>query len=380
VKISLKKALGIAVVLGWASTALTGEPESSGSASGSMTPIPGDNTQAAGQMYYDGPGGMEANGDECRDSGVIAGVEWHILRPVINDNIAFIRSSATGLVATNVQENFQYPFSSDPSIWLGYRTEGGLGFSVTWFHMDHSARDENTSLAATTGAPTNTVTIPFGPGGSIPVSSATLTPGTTANFVFKNDIKMDIWDLDVTQKAELGRIGVTAGAGIRCLHIAQDYSASAAGTVNVGFVAVVPTAANARETLSTSYNGGGPTLLLNGIRRFGDSGVALYCNTRGGVVFGPKRDNWFFRSNNGVIGFFTADQETSDNEATIGFAEIELGVQWGRTMGAVSPFVRIGFEGREYWGAGTALGIFNGTTNSGTVGAYGLALSAGVGY
>ncbi len=48
-------------------------------------------------------------------------------------------------------------------------------------------------------------------------------------------------------------------------------------------------------------------------------------------------------------------------------------------MGSVCPFARLGFEGREYWGIGNASNSTAGT-NSSAVGAYGLALSAGIGW
>src|SRR5262249_20818762 len=142
-----KRALSMAVVLGWASTALTADDglkpqnQGNGSGSGSLPPT----TQVAPPMAC-GDGGCCIDRDNCDDHGageIIFGAEWHVIRPVISNNQAAITSTVTTAPGTTtakvVQHNFDYKFSSDPSLWFGYRSECGLGITATWFHMDHSA-------------------------------------------------------------------------------------------------------------------------------------------------------------------------------------------------------------------------------------------------
>jgi hypothetical protein len=50
-------------------------------------------------------------------------------------------------------------------------------------------------------------------------------------------------------------------------------------------------------------------------------------------------------------------------------------------MYGVNPFVRLGFEGREYWGVGNAVNALSSTEgNTSAVGAYGMTVAAGVGW
>jgi hypothetical protein len=380
----LKQALGLAFVLGWAGATLAADAPAPGQASGSLPPStsPAQIIPPTGACCDSGYGNgccgcldRDNCGEDCvPGSGVIVGATWHILRPVINDNVAFRITTFSPTTEATVQQNFQYRFKSDPSIWLGYRSCDGLGFTVTWFHLDNSAETETT--AETIGG-----NVEISPAFEAPGLGALagIRPGTLIPFTFNNDIKMDIWDFDVTQRVEVCHFDLTFGGGIRYMWIAQDYNLSSILPV-VAFVNRVPQMATLTDTVGArnSFNGGGPTLILNGLRRFGCSGFGLYANSRLGVLFGPKHETIFASSV--IPGLASATTTTtSDNESTIGFGEIELGAQWSQNMGSVSPFVRIGFEGREYWGIGNASNTASGN-NSTNVGAYGVALSAGVGW
>ena len=49
----------------------------------------------------------------------------------VNDNRAFSTLTAPGGVLTLTNNNFEYKNKVDPSVWLGYRSECGLGFTAT---------------------------------------------------------------------------------------------------------------------------------------------------------------------------------------------------------------------------------------------------------
>jgi hypothetical protein len=372
---TLKKALSYAFVLGWAGAALSADAPASGQGSGSLPPTtPPAQGAPAGACCDTGCGNgwlgcfsRDNCGDDCvPGSGVSFGATWHILRPVINDNAALTVTSFGVTTTATVSKNFQYGFKSDPSLWAGYRSCDGLGFSVTWFHMDNSSQTETATQTST-----NNVAPPAGL--PFPVVFIVLPPGANVPITATNDIKMDIWDFDVTQRVEVCHFDLTFGAGIRYMWIAQDYNFA----TSIPAFSYVHPAITIASGARNSFNGGGPTLILDGVRRFGCSGFGLYANSRAGVLFGPKHEAAAtIVSGGGPPAIATAN---SDNESTIGLGEIELGVQWGRSMGSVSPFVRLGFEGREYWGIGNASNVFSGN-NSTPVGAYGVALSAGVGW
>jgi hypothetical protein len=371
----LKKSLSLAFVLGWAGATLAADAPASGQGSGSLPPTtPPAQAAPAGACCDSGYGhgclGCLNNENCCDDclpgSGVSVGATWHILRPVINDNVAFTVMSSGPASTATVQQNFQYSFKSDPSIWAGYRSCDGLGFTVTWFHLDNSAQTETVADAP----PGKLVAAP--PGLPFPDNVVVLPIGAST-FSATNDIKMDIWDFDVTQRVEVCHFDLTFGGGIRYMRIAQDYDLSQDKPAFAPFLA-----ANVAWSARNSFNGGGPILVLNGVRQIGSSGFGLYANSRAGVLFGPKHET---ASTTVVFGGAVAGTATatSDNESTIGLGEIELGAQWGRNMGSFSPFVRVGFEGREYWGIGNSSNVATGN-NSTPVGAFGVALSAGVGW
>jgi hypothetical protein len=385
---SLKMALGAAVVFGWANAALAG-PEGSGSGSGSGSQAQTTPPAAQGDACCASGGccggscciepGCE---DECKHGGIILDGEWHILRPYVNDNRAFLSTTAAGGAAAAVQNNFNYRYESDPSITFGYRGEGGLGFTATWFHVNNSASTINT--AATAGGPV--ILIPA-PAVIVGIPIGFIAPGAIAGLAepisLNDSLKMDVWDFDVTQTAELGRFDLTLGGGIRYLHMAQSFDAA----VTIPAIPGLTAGGTVNDNLSNTFNAGGPTLILNGVRRFGDSGFGLYANSRAGVLFGNKRENGSLTASSPLIAaitFGTPSTTSNTNLTTVGFAELELGVQWGRSMGNVNPFVRIGVEGREYWGIGNATAgvpsLLSNGQNSSPVGLFGFAFTAGIGF
>jgi hypothetical protein len=353
VRKNLQTTLGVAIVLVWVGTALN--------------PAWGQN---------DCPPVTFCNHDTCLPgTGVILGGELHILRPVGNDDPG-VTTTTTPVPVRNDDpttiQSFGYKFQAQPSVWFGYRTQDGLGFTATWFHLNESA-DTLTATASNNGATIVSVVTPL-------FTFAPAFPGTTTPFTFNSDIKMDIWDFDVSQTVQVGGFDLIFGGGIRYMHMGQDYSVFS----NVPAISFIVGPGVINGTASNSFDGGGPTLLLNGLRRFGNSGIGLYANARAGVLFGAKRESTSLNVTPAFLAGFltggaTSTSTVSNNESTIGFGEIELGVEWTRRMGNFWPFARLGFEGREYWGIGNAVNATTGN-NSGNVGLYGLGLSAGIGF
>src|SRR5207248_3339482 len=211
--------------------------------------------------------------------------------------------------------------------------------------------------------------------GSVSTNNIGLGAAQTQEFTFNNDLKIDSWDFDVTQAFRVCHLDVNAGAGIRYFHMAQDTSATRTATgLARGFVGA------AAEVDSTSYNSFGPTLLVEMRRHVGDRGIGVYANVRGGLLFGSRHDRVYALSQFGAAAAPAVFSGTigSDQDATIGLSELEIGLEWKGHMGRVNPFARVGFEAREYFGIGNAENIFGG--GNGNVGAYGLALTSGIGF
>jgi hypothetical protein len=357
------------MMLGWASTALTADQPGSGTGSASGSLPPAQQQVAPGGSCADGAcwggGCINEDCDPCCNvpgTGIIFSGGWHILRVNVNDNHAFSSTTAGATTATN----FDYDFDSDYSLSAGYRGQCGLGATVSWFHLDNSAN----TLTTTTTAARGTI-----PAIGVAAFVAAVAPVGTV-LTASSDITIDAWDFDVTQTVEVCRLDLTYGAGIRYLHVGQDINESAVTAAG---------AAAGRASRTNSYDGAGPTIVLNGLRRFGCSGFGVYANARGGLLFGDKTENA-----STTVGAATTSV-TGTNDSTVGFAEIELGAHWGKKMGNMYPFARLGFEGRQYWGIGnaanatvgfaTAPGIAPpGGNNSSPIGAYGIVLSGGIGF
>jgi hypothetical protein len=280
------------------------------------------------------------------------------LRPVINDNLAFAGTTTNGTVRTTAINAFPYHFESDPSVWAGYRTCCGLGFTATWFHLDNNSDPVVTPITTIT-IPAPTGTISFNPGDPVTIT---------------NDLKMDVFDFDVTKRCELCcNFDFTFGGGVRYVHMDQDYNASFTVPAQLG-------GASVSQIGSDSFNGAGPTLVCDGLWRCGCSGFGLYANGRIGVLFGSKGENSTLSSTARIPGTASTLILASGNfESTIAFVEVEVGAQWCRRMGPVCPFVRVGFEGREFVGIGNAVQATSGLNNS-QVGLFGLGVSAGIGF
>jgi hypothetical protein len=356
----LKRTFCLAVILSLTGAAMAADPTSSGSRDSSPAPVIQSPDSCSGPSCIDG-------GDcHCADPGLQAGATWHILRPVINNNFAFVTISAPGTSVDQSTHNFRYKYDSGVSLWLGYTLDSGLGFRTTWFHLDADAK----SIAFTN--PFAGVITQFVIAGSFVGSGAApLAAGQADVFNLGNSIRINSWDFDVTQEAQLGRIDLNLGAGLRYVRITQEANIS---RVRTGLPAgAVDTDS---ENDSSSFNGWGPTFFVEARRSIGCYGFGLYANVRGGILFGTRTiESLDTNTVGGGRGVITSTSRFStDEERTIGLAEIELGVEWHRKCGRFNPFARGGFEGREYTNVGN---VFGGGNN---VGAYGLALSAGVGF
>lgn len=226
---------------------------------------------------------FDADNRHNSDTGLQAGAALHILKPVINNNFAFTTVLASGGNFTNNSQNFKYDFDSAISLWLGYTTDSGLGFRATWFRLETDARGISLTNAFAGAAAT-----PFIFAGTfVPFTGVPLAAGQADVFNLSNRIKIDSWDLDVSQQLHICKFDLNVGMGLRYARITQDANISRTRTGLAGG------AVNFENELdSNSYNGWGPTAFVEAKRRLGDTGLALYGNARGGVLLGRAICLW----------------------------------------------------------------------------------------
>ncbi len=389
-----KKSLAFAVVLGWAGGAALAQAPvptvaagsgSSSAAQGSGSPAPavaGGCCAAAPASSCSGSIIFESCCEESRPWGFEAGGELHVLRPVITNNAGLI-TFETPVLATNTSvQNFNYDFHLSPSVWLGYTTECGLGFRATWFRFYESANPLGVTIQPNTGtgatSPSNFLS------GDVTGGGGPATYTATSNLFIEN------WDFDITQSFKVCHLNITAGAGIRWSHIDQGYGATRtrSGGPEFAFESLYT------ENDANSFRGVGPTLLLEAHRPIGCGAFSLYANSRIGLLFGDRQESstQFHSFTSGVASDLDTTTTSSDSDQLIGFFEIEAGAEWAKQCGRFQPFVRVGFEGRGYFGTGNAQSgaVFGTGTEIGStpgipslghtsdIGLYGFTFSAGV--
>lgn len=323
-------------------------------------------------------GGEEFNGNGW-ERGFFFGVGLHVLRPVVSNNRSLITTVTNGKGGvTDSETSFDYDFSGSPSIWVGYSLPNGLGGAISWFRYDQRSRPiqaiQHPADPVTGAATTFSSASGFLADGTI---GAPL--GAQANILDLNtSLLLDIWDFDLTQRLTLGQVDVIAGAGIRYLHMAQRFRGSinqtgpAAGEVNSAF-----------ESATNSFSGVGPTLMLDVQRPIGFFGLALYANARAGLLFGSRHEGDFTATvtnpgGGGATVITPGAPFTYRSDQTVGFGEVELGVEWAGQFGRFLPFARLGFEARDYLNTGNSQSIY--LTHSTDVGLYGIAIHAGLGF
>ncbi|MBW3541690.1 MAG: hypothetical protein KY476_15585, partial [Planctomycetes bacterium] len=181
-------------------------------------------------------------------------------------------------------------------------------------------------------------------------------PGT---IIANHGFELQTFDIEATMATSRGCTEIIGSVGVRRLESSQDFRIA---QLMAGALA---TAAVHKHDVE----GWGPTLSIDASRPFGDSGLGLYANLRGSVVFADRNQT---AANFGAGGAFLASASASTDEV-ISIGEIGLGIEYDRdVMDATGLVVRAGYEAQVYENLGGP------TTINGDVGLSGFVLSIGV--
>ncbi|HEV3261297.1 MAG TPA: Lpg1974 family pore-forming outer membrane protein [Gemmataceae bacterium] len=312
----------------------------------------------------------------------VAGAGLYLIKPFFDTNPAFRTSTTTvtggifNVTSTTQtqQQDFEYDLAAAPLIWIGYVADNGLGVRGRWWSFDQGSRFEmldQAGVSITSAAPQ---------GLSIHSPGSVLFPGVNADsLAFNSNLRLDVWDLEATQDFRLGGWALTVSGGARYVHMAQNYNAY---RTNPGGVQGVLLVTDNGEALHSghNFNGAGPTVALEVRRPLGDTGLALYGNARGSLLYGDgKQHTTLSQQFSGVVGVTPFDMvHTSDvvgsRDDLLPIVELELGAEYGMDMGRLRPFIRTGVVGQTWFGAGNA------TSVTGNLGFLGLTATAGVNY
>ncbi len=291
-----------------------------------------------------------------------AGGGVYYIQPNFETNPAFRTSSTVGTTTVNRQQDFRYNMDIAPLGWVGATHECGFGIRGRWFQVNDSASE---SITATGGVTVSTINA-YG------LSGATVPPGSRLDVA--SDLKLDVWDLDLTQTFTCGQWQLLVGGGARYTHMAQGYRSAFLATVGDNRVVLG----------NHNLNAAGPTFVVEGKRRIGESNLALYGNSRCSILFGSAEAvGRSFSENAQGQQVGTATQNEFFQSDVLPIGEVEVGVEYGRDCGRAHVYVQGGFVGQVWFGGGNAsLTNLNGTTtdNSSNFGLVGAAFRVGVSY
>jgi hypothetical protein len=376
-KLGIGLALG-ALGLGWwtnVSLAASPAPTSSsmamtGSSRMAKAVEPADRFHVGtGPVAQSGPVYSAATGESCKDcfqceesccnGRLIAGAGYYYLKPYWTDNPAyFFEVGADWSSSSGVDQPFDYDYEVAPRVWLGFICEDGFGVRGRYWHYDHNANSEKFILLAPPGFDPD-FTYVYG-GVDISFDACDSLVGLS----FSNDLRLDIWDLEVMQEVSLCHWSILLSGGARYAHIRQR--AYEVG-YDPGFLDLQVAKASNR------FQGVGPTVAAEA-RRGLCCGVALYGSARGSILFGNKRNQSnfvYFDLDAPTPVLAEYDQFRDSHEDVLPISELELGLEWGGEVCDSHVFVQVAWVGQAYHELGSA-------THDGLLGMHGLSFTMGV--
>jgi hypothetical protein len=331
----------------------------------------------------------------CQKCGhIVGGIGAYFLKPRFDQNPAFTRavetfssgnSNSSSTIALSSQD-FGYDPSVSPLLYFGYVSDCGLGVRARWFQFDQgsSVTGQNGPLAPSTGSTTTDSVILVPTGNTFvdlirselfgsAVSSS--NPNQVDSLSFTSHLLLQVWDLEATQDLQTGPWSFLFAGGVRYLHMAQRYGMYSKVLVPGGNTDGLLNG-DSTFVFDHDFNGVGPTLAIEAERRLGSSGLSLYGTARGAVLFGKANG-----TEAGIATSVSSNQanavststfvNTESHNKVLPVLEFEVGVQYGWTGTRFSPFIRSGFVGQSYFGAGSA------TSMDGNLGLFGLSVTAG---
>jgi hypothetical protein len=319
----------------------------------------------------------------------VAGAGAYIIKPYFQNNPAFFARTTTissggttfSQETSTCQHDFCWGLDAAPMVWLGYVSECGLGVRARWWLFDQrsatsAVSDPNTTILSASPAGLSIGTPPL----------FSFPPSPTQMFLNSN-LKLDVWDFEATGETEVGRWNLLFSGGFRYAHLSQDYNALEVSQsfppIFLGRPLVLLPEPQVRQIAAVSsghnFNGAGPTLALEARRPIGNSRFSLFANIRGTMLFGRSKQLVeqptitqfsFFIPTTTIVDTTAA----SVHDTVLPVAELEMGVEYARTWGAIRPFLRTGLVAQTWFDAGSASQL------DGNLGFLGLSVTAGLTY
>jgi Legionella pneumophila major outer membrane protein precursor/BON domain len=308
-----------------------------------------------------------ADPHQSNGSGFIAGASVYVLRPFLDNNVAFTTTTGLGTASPSTNST-TFSWNAEPAyaIWAGYDFADGFGIRARWFHLDASS---------------DTMTASNGPGltttGIRPSPNLPTLPGTTGNgfgsaglllnsgvgqdlLTFTSSLRIDALDAEATYDWQSDKWMFSFSGGGRFLSMKQEYHAALTNNPGDGV-----TSESQNLDFTHKFTGGGPTIDFQAAMRIGQSNFSVYANGRASLLVGRTTEVTNYSqivsdprglTNGGAFPFSSVVNPTATNstDTVMPITEIELGLEYGRDWGRSHWFVRAAAVNQTYFGAGSA--------------------------
>jgi hypothetical protein len=269
---------------------------------------------------------------------------------------AIITNNTTSFV------NFDNGIDVAPSLELGWASSSGLGARVRYFsyrsadsvdaidhfNKDFSRIDPNAGGTVSRYSTATPLGVLFGSSG---------TQEDPSQLIFEDHIIIQTWDIEATVNSKCGCLDLTWSAGVRFLHIAQEYNAFEA-LITLPPSADFPPASPINQSLWSGHNlnGVGPIIGIEGRRAICEN-LRIYGLGRVGLIFCDGHQDVSEVSN--FNPEFALDPITqaahADRHRIVTTTEVEFGAEYALELSRCSEFyIRGGLVAQTYFGAGNS--------------------------
>ena len=242
---------------------------------------------------------------------------------------------------------FEWGFRSTPRIELGYITPGsGLGWRARYWQFDSSTSIGVLDPNLRGGGP-GRIEVGLHDDPDIEVST-----GDNEAVQITDALKLTVVDAEMMSRHESDCSQLTFSGGLRYLRKEQNYQAI--------FRDVDTGIADDILTSKTFFEGVGPTLALEGVRRLGASSLSVFGKSRGSLLLGDSGLEQARIDPQDVAGPIQ-DFVRAENSLDFQFiAELQVGLQYERCIrNGTMLFGRLGAE-VQYWPSGGSASYQNG--------------------
>jgi hypothetical protein len=283
-----------------------------------------------------------AAAETSTDDGGFYGVYENVfVTPYFSQNTSMVIGGGTANVAVR-QFNWDLEYSS--------RFEFGnvdacshTGWRVRYWHFDHSENDRSVQAGGNQ--------IQISPDALSGFGIQTVNNGEIASAT--HSLRMSVLDMEMLKRELSTDGGFTASVGLRYARIDQW---------NRGRILAANGALIVNNSLNHNFEGIGPTLFGEYLKRFECSYWGAFINARGSLLYGESNYRYDERNANGAInqtGRNINDQDLLAN------AEMQIGADYRRPTGSCHEFfLRIALEAQYWHNAGSASADTNGSANA----------------